>query len=191
MILTLFIANYNINRKTMESELILKINTITQQIEHYEKLLAEARHQLFMSRILTMVNEISTVSTVTFSSNGTNWTIAYKCTVTYDENNYNHNDDSEADTEPYIKTFEISFGKGKRYFINGNQLRFKIYRNSTNKLRILNADYTADLDIDEQEILINSYSYNYNIPEWFAIRILLFMEKNEWSDENLITYLDL
>lgn len=175
----------------MESELILKINTITQQIEHYEKLLAEARHQLFMSRISTMVGEISTVKNVTFSSNGANWTITYSCIVTYDENNYNHNDDSEADTMPSIKTFELSFGKGKKYFINGNQQRFKIYRNSTNKLRILNADYTADLDIDEQEILIDSYSFNYNIPEWFAIRILLFMEKNEWSDENLITYLDL
>ena len=176
----------------MESQLIVEINTITDQIKDLQKNLVIAKYNLFMSRILTMINhDIKNIKDIKIMSINNNWTISYKCLVTYDENNYNNNEDSEVETNPASRHFDISFGKEKRYFINGNQPRFKIYRNSSGKLRILNSDYTADLDIEEQESLISSYSFNYDIPEWFAIKIFLFMDKNDWSDENLITYLDL
>jgi hypothetical protein len=175
----------------MESKLISEINDITQHIKEYEKKLASVKYQLFMQRILTIVNNIANVKNVSFTSINNEWTIKYTCLVTYDENNYNNDEDSEIETELQQISFDMSFGKNKKYFILGNKQRFKIYRNSNNVLRILNSDYTADLDIEEQESLIASYSYNCNIPEWFAIRVLTFMEKNEWSDENLITYLDL
>jgi hypothetical protein len=176
----------------MESQLIVEINAITDAIKNLQKKLATAKYDLFMSRILTIVGgEIANIKNIKFTSTGNYWVISYKCQVTYDENNYNNSEDSEVETSPVVKCFEMTFGREKRYFINGNQQRFKIYRNSSGKLRILNSDYTADLDIEEQETLLNIYSFNYNIPEWFAIKIFLFMDKNDWSDENLITYLDL
>ena len=176
----------------MESQLIVEINAITDQIKDLQKKLISAKYNLFMSRILTISNgDIKNIKDITFKVKDSCWTLSYKCLVTYDENNYNNSEDSEVETNPVSRYFEISFGKEKRYFISGNRLRFKIYRNSSGKLRILNADYTADLDMEEQETLMNTYSFNYNIPEWFAIKIFLFMDKNDWSDENLITYLDL
>jgi hypothetical protein len=176
----------------MESKLIDEIKKIKLQINEFQKKLLNVKYELFMQRIITIINsDVANVENITFTSNNLNWTITYKCLVTYDENNYNHNEESETETQPINKWFDISFGKNKKYFINGNQNRFKVYRNSQNTLRILNADYTADLDIEEQETLVKEYSLNTNIPEWFAIKIFLFMIENEWSDENIIAYLDL
>lgn len=95
-------------------------------------------------------------------------------------------------TENKQKTTSVVFGKNKKYFIrisDENVSRFKIYKNSMNKLRIINTDYDIELDLSEQDELMNRYSSNIDIPEWFAIKVFMFMKENEWDDENIVIHL--
>ncbi len=103
-----------------------------------------------------------------------------------------------------IMNFSVSFGFKKKYYlvcsnkrdsenvdetvINTNKI-FKIYRNSEDKLRIINKNYMAELDFSEQSYLINRYANNDQIPEWFAIRVIQFLQKHKWNDEDLAKYL--
>jgi hypothetical protein len=122
----------------------------------------------------------------------TSWKINYTHHIeNYSECSYVNDQSSEEDADPIIKTFDMSFGKNlkKRYFITGAYNRFRIYKNSRNILRVINADYDLELDSEEQDDLIERYSNNTNIPEWLALNVFIFMIENEWDDIDLINHM--
>lgn len=121
------------------------------------------------------------------------WVIAYDhSTKLYDENNYNHADDSDTEVELRDKTTHISFGYDNKLFLIGKNIRvsrFKLYRNSRKELRIINNDYSFELDTDDQKKLISAYRKNKHIPEWLALNVFLYMCEHQWESNNIIRYL--
>jgi hypothetical protein len=98
-----------------------------------------------------------------------------------------------SDDEPISKTSKISFGVNitssglKKYFIKGGA-PLDSYKTSTNELRIINLEYQFDIDYDEQKELITSYANNVNLPEYAAIRFMLYISDNEWDDTAIINH---
>jgi len=118
------------------------------------------------------------------------WCISYvHCTTSYDPTAYAYNDESADDSDTVISTKEtkISFGKAKKYFIKGG-IKLNLYRNSAGELRIINPDYEYDLDLNEQKSLVERYSKNKNIPEWLAIKVLLYVSNNKWDDKSIVKH---
>jgi len=100
----------------------------------------------------------------------------------------------EQTTIPAIeKTTIITFGEAENPYIIGTNTRnrFKLYYNSSDILRIINNDYSIELDISEQSDLIDNYSNNPNIPEWFALKIFKFLANNDWKKSHIILYLSI
>ena len=91
----------------------------------------------------------------------------------------------------------IMFGKSNKYFIKKNKkfvddVNLHVYKNkTTDELYIVNKDYEYELDLDEQKLLVTKYSKNYNIPEWFAITVFLYLDVNNWDDESFVNYLSI
>lgn len=120
------------------------------------------------------------------------WKIEYTHkTNKYNENDYNHEDDIKTDYEPHYKKTNIIFGYNEKYFLNSlNDInRFKIYVNSQNDIRIINKDYDIELEQSEQYDLIQEYKMNKNIPEWLALRLLIYMYDNKWDSDSIIKHL--
>jgi len=175
----------------MASEEKLK-NEINQLIETLDA----KKNELFNLRLFNMIGKneedlkLAGICNVRFTNDDDEWNISYTHEINcYNENDYINSIDSETETTPLKKSFLMTFGKGKKYYIRGNGTRFKIYKNSKNDLRIINVDYDIELDLDEQETLIEKYSENLNIPEWLAIKVFKYMSENDWSDENIISYM--
>lgn len=175
-----------------ENELRREIIELTALLNEKKKILFGRRFNLMIDKTDEELIELGVKDVIfTHDPETFEWNINYTITVLYDENSYNYNSDSEVDDEPEKKTFVISFGKSKKYYIKGNKNnRFKIYKNSKKELRVINEDYDIELDVDEeQDDLIKSYSLNYNIPEWVAIKVFLFMSENDWNDKHIINYM--
>ena len=75
----------------------------------------------------------------------------------------------------------------KKYFIKGGA-HLDLYKTSMNELRIINLEYQFDIDYDEQKELITGYSENINIPEYAAIKFMMYMSYNEWDDTAIINH---
>lgn len=117
------------------------------------------------------------------------WEIQYLHeTKYYTENNYIYNTDSETEETPYVKKTKITFGKTDRYYLKGTKCKFRIYRNSQNKLRVINADYDLELDMEEQEELLKKYMENIHIPESTALLFFNAIAEHEWSDLDIVCY---
>lgn len=172
---------------------------LKREIKALEKQLTDKKCELFNHRLSYLVGfsleEIYErgVSDIKFEISEDAWNISYThVTDQYDENNYINSSDSEVETTPAYRKSYMNFGKGKRYYIKGNNSnRFRIYKNSKKELRVINTDYDTELDLEEQEELITRYSINKHMPEWFAIKVFMFISENEWSDENICSYLSL
>lgn len=170
---------------------------IESEICSLKKIIQEKKKKLFMIRIkkiLDIKNNFSMIEGINYinftSEENNKWCINYThLTNNFDTNNYNYNIDSDIETESKIKKTNVYFGKSKKYYLKGvRSNQFKIYRNSKKQLRILNSDYNIELDLDEQYELITKYSKNYDIAEWLALRVFIFIAENEWSDENFVTH---
>jgi len=180
------------NSTTIDESLRNEINAL-------ELLLKEKKHELFSMRLYNLVGKnkkelesagIKDIKITPDIDNPGEWTISYTHTIIdYDENDYIYSADSETETIPCNKTFNMIFGRGKKYYIKGNGSKFKIYKNSKNDLRIINTEYDIELDLEEQEQLIEKYSRNMNIPEWLAIKVFMYMIENDWNDANIIIYM--
>jgi transcription initiation factor TFIIIB Brf1 subunit/transcription initiation factor TFIIB len=118
------------------------------------------------------------------------WSISYiHKTDSYNESSYKF-ENTPSDSKRVSKITKIVFGKNKKYYIKGNYgNRIKIYRNSKNQLRIINVDYDIQLNVAEQIKLMEKYSEDLSLPEWLAIRVFLYMAKNDWDDENIVSHL--
>jgi len=179
----------------METNPIIELESLKKEIINLEKTLSQKRSQFFRLRLFKLVNFVgisSIIGDIEFDIDE-NWSITYThYTDKYDENNYIYDSDSELETDPRPKTTKITFGNNEGYFIQGNHGdRFIIYRNSKNILRIVNADYTAEIGIADQTELVKNYSNNINIPEWLAIKLFLYMSENDWDDNNIKSYLSI
>ncbi len=107
---------------------------------------------------------------------------------------YEKNEDNIYEkTSKTSKTSKIIFGSNithsgtKKYFIKGGVL-LDLYKTSVNELRIINLEYQFDIDYDEQKDLITGYSENINIPEYVAIKFMMYMSDNEWDDTAIINH---
>ncbi len=178
------------------------MNELRDEILILEKELTEKKKQLFLKRLETIAgcsfaeSCILNLNISTDQRKGT-WQISYvHYTKAYNINEYMYNTtDSEtevAETEPdnyqQHKKTKIVFGKMAKYYIKGG-IPLNVYRNTTGEIRISNPDYEFDLDLDEQRNLVRNYADNYNLPEWFAIAVLLFMSDNKWDDDAIINHL--
>ena len=187
---------------------VLMEEKLRTEIRELSAKLADMKHELFNLRLFNMLGKTEQelaaagITDICFGINdentddsddseNTQWFITYTHhIINYDDNAYINNVDSEADTSPVDKTFHMSFGKNKKYYIKGNnKTRFKVYKNSLQELRIINTDYSIELDMDEHEALSAKYMTNLHIPEWIAIKVFCHMSEQEWSDDNLINYM--
>lgn len=172
---------------------------IKAKIYELELKLTIEKNRLFMLRLFKLLNIDRNdllnlnVKNLLISVVDDKWNISYDhSTNNYDENNYNHSYDSDADLEPREKSTHVSFGYNNKLFLRGKGIRmsrFKLYRNSRGKLRIINNDYRFELDTEEQFKLISSYRKNKHVPEWLALNVFLYMCEHQWETENIIMYL--
>lgn len=170
---------------------------IRDEIKTLEAELKEKKTKLFNARLLKLLEMTEEqvkdfgVENIAINMGTEEWNITYNHhTDNYTENNYIHDDGSEIEFDPVKRKFTIQFGKNKKYYIKGNgNNRFTIYRNGLKKLRVSSSQYSVELDLDEHAKLIENYSNNPDIPEWLALKIFIYMSKDNWSDENIIIYL--
>lgn len=180
-----------------------------------EEELKRRKYKLFNKRLLKIVDQTEKdlvlngiIGFPIISIDNDEFTITYTHrTKNYSEDNYNYisDDDSDGDDEEnknlndknltyneYVEN-TITFGKEKKFFIklNNNDSRYSIYNNSSGELRIINKDYSVELDISQQKTLIEKYSHNKDIPEFLAIRFFLFMCLNEWNHKDIIINLSI
>lgn len=180
-----------------ESKLRDEIKTALKQIQDLETLTELKQQQLLLlglSKILNVkpdhIQKTISDLAVEINEEDTTWNITYEHnTDTYHHNNYVIHSDSETEDEPSTRQSSIIFGKNKKYYIKGGTGNFNIYRNSDGILRIINQDYGSDLDISEQNDLMNKYSDNTDVIEWFGLKIFLFIAERNWSDADFIKYL--
>lgn len=174
-------------------------NELRIEILSLEKTLLEKKKQLFLNRLEAIANcsfakvGISNIEIVINALENT-WQLSYlHNTLNFNANDYANNEDSE-DNENESKTLStmketrIIFGKLNKYFIKGG-IKLNVYRNTAGELRVHNPDYEFDLDLEEQRILVREYSSNYNLPEWLAIKIMLYLSDNNWDDQSWINHL--
>jgi hypothetical protein len=169
------------------------------EILDLELVLEEKRDTFFKARLYKLIGipEQELISwgirNVLLDIYDNEWIIEYDHeTNKYDENNYNHDGDSETETELREKRSSVSFGKDTKLFIKGKgyrQGRFKLYSNSRKEIRVINNDYNFELDTEEQLQLIRTYSKDCHIPEWFALKVFLYMCENGWNSSHIIQYL--
>lgn len=174
------------------------MDELRSEILELEKSLDSKKKKLFnmrLAKIYGKTNEetidISNINIVVDPSDNT-WQISYlHHTDTYDPSAYAYDEsaDDSNNEDPTIaaRNTSIVFGKAKKYFIKGG-IKLNVYRNSTGELRIINPDYEFDLDLEEQKKLMLHYSENNNLPEWLAIKVLLYISDNKWDDQSIINH---
>ncbi len=174
--------------------------SLREEIINLEHLISDKKRRLFIARLCAFAdiepNKLPecNIANLQISVERDAWSVTY----THKTNHYHRclykpDDELDADEstqEPEIEYVEkestVQFGRDKRKYIRADRAnRFSLYTNSDDELRIINKDYDVLLDLEQQEVLIHRYSTNYDIPEWFAIRIFLFMEKNKWDDKDI------
>lgn len=182
------------------------------EILQLEKILSQKKKQLFFNRLEKIAGDSLNskgIDNIDIQHNSTDktWQISY----THKTNNYSSSmyaysgdSDSDHDQEPDInsaqhsaqefsgipKETKISFGKSNKYFIKGG-IKLHVYRNTAGELRVINPEYEFDLDLDEQKKLVREYSENHDLPEWFAIVVMLYLSDNEWDDAAFINHLSI
>lgn len=160
------------------------------EILHLEQTLQDKKNILFNARLAKIYGNSDNISNIEIhvDPEDDTWLISYTHqTDKYDPSAYAYNDDSAGDDEYNVHESRISFGKSKRYFIKGG-IKLNVYRNSAGELRIINPDYEFDLDLDEQRSLIDKYAQNKDIPEWMAIKVMLYISDNKWDDQSIINH---
>jgi hypothetical protein len=164
-----------------------KIEELTKEIKELEIRLEEAKKTLINLR-LREIHCLINVSNINIYCDDSSWEISY----IHDTNNFSYqyyDIDSDIPNKIINKTSNIKFGKNeKKYFIKGIK-KFNIYRNSNKELRIIANDYEFELDLEENQLLIENYIKNFDIPESFALTIFLHMMYNSWDDESIINYI--
>lgn len=193
-----------ISQYTDYSDTISQDTKLKNEILELEAVLKKKRDQLFLMRLINMLDKglYDTISDVKIevrnvdfnNPKSAGWNISYKHhTKEYDSLDYLYENDTiqeEITNNKMEKTTFVSFGKSDRYFIKGG-VKYNIYNNSKGELRIVNADYDSELDIEEQCQLINKYSKNKNIPECLALQIFLYMSYNKWDDMSMAIHLSI
>ena len=109
-------------------------------------------------------------------------------TDNYNLNNYNWDDDNDDDESDEVKDTKIEFGYvNDNFYVAGSKF-IKVYaKRETPDIPIaFNAKYEARLDDYEQSDLLELYSENKNIPEWFAIAFFRFLKLGYVKIGNLI-----
>lgn len=165
---------------------------ICEKIERLETELAALRHELFVMRLKHIVRaDISAIEDLEFIQDGQTWELSYvHRTSSYNKDAYNYNADSESESDdaPKSRVTNVAFGYNDRYYLRGTaKNRFNIYRNnSKNILRIINRDYQKEFDLDTHLEKIRNYADNPDIPEWVALRVVIFMIDHDWTDDDII-----
>jgi hypothetical protein len=169
-----------------------------QHINDLEAKLIETKYKLLMMRLSKLVD----IDINDFTNNNIYKLKFYfnrsknKWSISYDHKTDNYNDiyyinDYDEDVEVKHDSMEssVTMGRNDSFFISSkSNIKFIIYKNSKNKIKIINDEYTYELDDYENEELILRYSNNKNIPEWFAIRIFLKISDMKWTDNEIIDY---
>ena len=175
-------------------------DTLKSEILQLESELNAKKKLLFLQRLYKMIGyngdlpNITNIN-ITIDIDNDTWLISYiHKTDKYNLLNYLYEKNDEEEVgEENTKTTKIIFGANisnndvKKYFIKGG-VSLDLYKTSTNELRIINLEYQFDIDYDEQRELIISYSENINIPEYAAIKFMMYMSDNEWDDTAIINH---
>lgn len=185
--------------QTAEILLRKEIAQIRDEIQQREQILEDKEQLLLLIGIAELLkiplNDIKrTISDfmVEINEEDQSWTISYTHTTdNYTPSYYAYHSDSETEDEPVVKSTEITFGKDKKYYIDGGVADILIYKNSDGMLRIINQDYSSDIDINEQKQLTDKYIANDDIAEWLALKIFMHMCNKNISDIDMIKYLSI
>jgi hypothetical protein len=161
------------------------------EIINLEVCLNAKKKELFIQRAIKILGNLNNVFNLQINVNPIDltWCISYNHeTHNYDTSDYAYNEDSaDENNNVRFNSCKISFGKTKKYFIKGG-IALNIYRISSGELRITNPDYDFDIDIEDQYNLMKTYSKNYNLPEWLAIKMILYISDNKWDDQSIINH---
>ena len=183
------------------------MDTLKAEILQLERELNAKKKTLFVSRFKSIIGKLESISNITSINIHTDvdsdtWTISYihktsdfkAIDYLYEKVDINETDSDESDDNIKTnKTTKIIFGVNitssdvKKYFIKGIA-PLDVYKTSTNEFRIINLEYQFDIDYDEQKELITTYADNINLPEYAAIKFMLYISDNEWDDTAIINH---
>ena len=183
-----------------------ELDKIKEDIKQLESVLCDKKKELFSKRLKYLcrdTNIINNVSNISSNSNInedlhlTDYSVSWHITYNHMTSKYTHKDYLyeivEFDPRYTDKTSLITIGKlrnSTKYFINGG-VKFIIYRDHYENIRIINPEYEFDLDMDQQDELIDTYIKNINIPESFGLKLLKYFGDFKWSDKKIAKYISI
>lgn len=161
------------------------------EILQLEAELNDKKQKLFNQR-LNIICENSTKFQIEVNKIKKEWTIGYSvdCNLNYSAYHLEGEDsDSGEASETINKNFIIRFGtRDQKMFLTGGGIAYKIYRNYSKQLQILDATYEFD---DPPEVHIHRIReyITKDIPEKDALKILLYFRENQWNDEAICHFI--
>lgn len=181
-----------------DSNEIMEETAIIGYINSLEANLIESKYKLLTMRLSRLVdisiddfikNNIYNIKYY-FNRSKNKWSITYDHkTENYNEVYYSNDYDEDLEIKHHNKVSNVVMGRNDNFFIDSkSNIKFIIYKNAKNKIKIINDEYTYELDDYENEELILRYSNNKNISEWFAIRIFLKISDMKLTDSEIIDY---
>jgi hypothetical protein len=170
---------------SLELEIEEKIEALREQVKN-------AVNDLILHRITRLTNE-SPVNIANFDVTvlQDDWWIEYEHhTENFDSGNYLPEEffESRKEIGPRTTLVKLGFEDGCFILEGYKEDMIDIYRRGE-KLTGINSLYLCQLSRTQQEELIESYSNNVDVPEWFALKFILSASKKNLSDQNIIKIL--
>lgn len=192
----------------MSTEFIKNTEILRKEISDLESTLEVKKNQLLILKLEALIgystnlNKVTNIKIKSDKNSGT-WEISYTHeTEEYTSSYYDIIPVEDInDSENKFATFDsfeesktkltsnIIFGKGEKYYMIGGPCKqIEIYRVS-DRLKLKLKEHIFMYTSDEHIEIIDCYSTNNNIPEWFALSIFLFLNKSKWTEKEWLAYI--
>ena len=188
------------------SELVETLSQIKKQIEEKKQEITALKKQEHLIKTKCLISKMcqrlkindpkklpeKNIQHIQIHTNEHEWCITYlHKTLHFNCNNYVNDDEKQLNIKDRERETLVKFGyKKKKHYIHGfNKKQFRIYKNSSGITRVINTYYNLELTFDEQHDLIEQYSQNINIPEWFALKMYLYFADNQWDNDAIKKFL--
>ena len=158
------------------------------ELENARNAYKKAIYNIQMRNINNLIAKLSGITDPTAIFNISNIIIDYNCAEQEWQISYTHTTNAysqsyytfeESKSEcPIDKVTQIRLsGIKKKYKIYGNGGKFNIYTNSLSKIRIILCQ-EEDYELDAHEKFVRDQLNNYDMPEYFALRILTALSED-------------
>ena len=171
-------------------------NNLESVLEIARNTYKKAIYDVQMNRIFNLIAQIDGINEadalfniadlfIEYNSAEQEWQIAYTHTTNaYSQSYYEIEDTTGADHFVERTTQIKLYGLRKKYKIIGNSNKFNIYTNSLSKIRITLCG-EEEYELDAHEKLVREQLNNFDMPEYFALRVLAALSFGGWSSNKI------